>query len=138
MGNLIGKRLKELRLSLGNSMEVEADKLNSAFNLKITKSMMSRWESGASQPTNIFLSAYAQFHNVDLNYLVGLTDIKKPLRDFPSEDYILNFEEKILIKKFRALDERGKKAVVDTLEREYKYVDCDQADDYDQVAEKKA
>ena len=120
MDNLIGNRLKKLRIESGFSMEEEALKLNQSFNLKITKSMMSRWETGAAQPTNIFLSAYAQYHNVDLNYLVGLTDIKRPLHNTKDMDF--SCEEKDLIQKYRSLDDRGKRAVQDTIYREMGYV----------------
>lgn len=121
MDNKIGIRLKQLRVESGFSMDDEAFKLNSAFGLKITKSMMSRWENGSAQPTNIFLSAYARFHNIDLNYIVGLTDIKKPLTDcFPNDDF--NNDERLIIKKYRALDERGKYNVRETVDREYAFV----------------
>ncbi len=76
---IIGQRLKELRLNSDNTMDEEAAQLNQTFKLKITKSMMSRWESGQSQPSSVFLSAYAKYHNIDLNYIVGLTDVSSPL-----------------------------------------------------------
>ena len=65
---------------------------------------MSRWENNLSEPSNKFVAAYAKFFNIDLNYLVGLTDIKSPLysentnaykseRDLMIEKYQLNPEE---------------------------------------------
>ena len=38
MSDVIGVRLKQLRIEAGLSMDDEAEKLNKAFNLKITKS----------------------------------------------------------------------------------------------------
>ena len=77
--NITGKRLKELREDKGLTMQEEADILNKQYNLQITRGMMSRWESGKAQPSNMFLAAYAKYHNVDLNYIAGLSDVKKPL-----------------------------------------------------------
>lgn len=71
--------LKQLRLEKNLSMDDLCEKLNNSYNLKITKSMISRWENGQASPNNTYLSAYAKFFNIDLNYLVGLTDIRRPL-----------------------------------------------------------
>jgi len=74
-----GERLKELRLSKDFTMDKLADELNAKYNLKITKSMMSRWESGKAEPTNIFATAYAKYFNVKLDYILGLINEKEPL-----------------------------------------------------------
>ena len=74
-----GDKLKQLRIDKQLSMDALTDKLNSKFGLNITKSMMSRWENNLSEPSSKFVAAYARYFNVDLNYLVGLTDDKKPL-----------------------------------------------------------
>ena len=36
--------------------------------------MVSRWENNLSEPSNKFVTAYAKFFNVDLNYLAGITN----------------------------------------------------------------
>lgn len=74
-----GERLKELRTSKGFTMDKLAEELNNMYDLKITKSMMSRWESGKAEPTNIFATAYAKYFNVKLDYILGLIDEKEPL-----------------------------------------------------------
>lgn len=109
-GKVIGSRLKELREAAGHSMEEECASLNSAYNLKIGKGMMSRWETGKSQPSNNFLCAYALHHNIDLNYLVGLSDVKKPL----CEDCTQRppSEHSILIE-FRRLNPTGQSIAID-------------------------
>lgn len=81
-----GNRLKELRKPMGrpeNSMSMDelCKKLSTRFNLKINKSMMSRWENGTAVPDNKHIVAYAKFFDVDMNYLIGLTDIKRKLSD---------------------------------------------------------
>ena len=70
----IGKRLKELRKNNKLSMDSLVEKLNKKYNLRITKSMVSRWENNLSEPSNKFVTAYAKFFNVDLNYLAGITN----------------------------------------------------------------
>ena len=74
-----GDKLKQLRIDKQLSMDALTDKLNSKFGLNITKSMMSRWENNLSEPSSKCVAAYAKYFNVDLNYLVGLTDDRRPL-----------------------------------------------------------
>lgn len=70
----IGNRLKELRKNNKLSMDTLIEKLNQKYNLRITKSMVSRWENNLSEPSSKFVTAYAKFFNVDLNYLAGITN----------------------------------------------------------------
>lgn len=77
--------LKQLRLEKNLSMDELCEKLNNSYNLKITKSMISRWENGQASPNNSYLSAYAKFFNIDLNYLAGLTAVRRPLNFINSE-----------------------------------------------------
>ena len=79
MDNSTGQKLKNLRIEKALSMDELVNTLNYLYDLTMTKSMMSRWENDLSEPSNRFLSAYARFFDIDLNYLVGLTDIKKKL-----------------------------------------------------------
>lgn len=81
-----GDRLKELRKPTGYpernlSMDDLCQKLSSKFNLKINKSMMSRWENGTAVPDNKHIVAYAKFFDIDMNYLIGLTNIKRKLSE---------------------------------------------------------
>lgn len=108
LSKTIGRRLKELRESAGYSMEEECENLNRSFGLKIGKGMMSRWETGKSQPTNIFLCAYALYHNIDLNYLVGLSDFKAPLNSK------LSSQENELLNSFQSLNNAGKQQLLNT------------------------
>lgn len=90
--------LKQLRLEKDLSMDELCEKLNKTYNLKITKSMISRWENGQASPNNSYLSAYARFFNIDLNYLVGLTDIRRPLDYINPELENLNKRETLQLK----------------------------------------
>ncbi|AVQ30367.1 helix-turn-helix domain-containing protein [Fusobacterium varium] len=90
--------LKQLRFEKNLSMDELCEKLNKLYNLKITKSMISRWENGQASPNNTYLSAYAKFFNIDLNYLVGLTDTKRPLYFINPELETLNKRETLQLK----------------------------------------
>ena len=90
--------LKQLRLEKNLSMDELCEKLNNSYNLKITKSMISRWENGQASPNNSYLSAYAKFFNIDLNYLVGLTDIRRPLEFINPDLEKLNKRETMQLK----------------------------------------
>lgn len=90
--------LKQLRLEKNLSMDELCEKLNNSYNLKITKSMISRWENGQASPNNSYLSAYAKFFNIDLNYLVGLTDIRRPLNFINPDLEILSKRETMQLK----------------------------------------
>lgn len=90
--------LKQLRFEKNLSMDELCEKLNNNYNLKITKSMISRWENGQASPNNTYLSAYAKFFNIDLNYLVGLTDIRRPLEFVNPELEKLNKRETMQLK----------------------------------------
>ena len=127
INNITGKRLKELRESAGLTMQEEADVLNKTFNLQITRGMMSRWESGKAQPSNIFLSAYARYHNMDLNYIIGLTDVKKNLEEKYTLEEVsiennINERESNLLEKFRSLPEARKLKIEARIEAEYDIV----------------
>lgn len=75
MSKSLGGMLKEARVSHDLSMEQLAKTLNDRFDLKVTKSMISRWENDLSQPTNTFLASYAKLFNLDMNVLLGLEPI---------------------------------------------------------------
>ena len=90
--------LKQLRFEKNLSMDELCEKLNNNYNLKITKSMISRWENGQASPNNTYLSAYAKFFNIDLNYLVGLTDIRRPLEFINPDLEKLNKRETMQLK----------------------------------------
>lgn len=91
-------KIKKLRIDNNLSMEELCEKLNTLYSLKITKSMVSRWESGQTSPNNIYLAAYAKYFNMDLNYLAGLTDTPKPLEFINPELENLNKRETLQLK----------------------------------------
>lgn len=74
-----GDRLKELRGD--KSMDELVDEFSKYANIKINKSMISRWENGLAVPDQKQIIAYAKHFNVDMNYLLGLVNVKSNLND---------------------------------------------------------
>lgn len=71
--NDLGKRLYDIRVSHGLTLDQLAERLNATQNLSINKGMISRWENGRSTPYNTYLIAYAKEFNLDMNYLLGVS-----------------------------------------------------------------
>lgn len=75
----IGQRLKELRIAQGLTIDALREKLSlevqkTGIDIKgdgVSKSMISRWENGRSQPSAPYIRAYATLFNVDMNYILG-------------------------------------------------------------------
>lgn len=75
----IGQRLKELRTAQGLTIDALREKLSlevqkAGIDIKgegVSKSMISRWENGKSQPSAPYIRAYATLFNVDMNYILG-------------------------------------------------------------------
>ncbi|SQC97494.1 Helix-turn-helix domain [Fusobacterium necrophorum subsp. necrophorum] len=51
------------------------------YDLSVNKSMISRWETGIAVPDNKHIVAYAKYFDIDMNYLIGLTNVKRNLSD---------------------------------------------------------
>ncbi|MFZ8015665.1 helix-turn-helix domain-containing protein [Fusobacterium watanabei] len=81
---LYGDRIKELRKPKeGNSLSMDelCEIFKEKYGLNVNKSMISRWETGLSVPDNKHIVAYAKHFDVDMNYLIGLTNVKRKLSD---------------------------------------------------------
>lgn len=82
--NIIGKRLKELRKppnNTGISMDELCNIFKEKYNLNINKSMISRWENGTAIPDNKHIVAYAKYFDIDMNYLIGLTNVPRKISE---------------------------------------------------------
>ena len=77
----LGERLRKIRVDNDLTLYELAQIFNNRYGLKVSKSMISRWENG-TEPNNTSLSAYAKTFGVDMNYLLGLIDEEEmQLRD---------------------------------------------------------
>lgn len=73
-------RLKELREERDLTMEMLVGDLNIQFDIPFHKSNISRWESDATDPSLKHAKCIAEYFNVSLDYMIGLTDSKAPAR----------------------------------------------------------
>ncbi|WP_324628405.1 helix-turn-helix domain-containing protein [Bacillus paranthracis] len=105
MENTFGIRLKELRKINKMTQQNLADKLS------ISKSLISKYESGSAKPSYENLSDLANLFNVSTDYLTGKINTYKP--DEQKEKQIND-----LLKKFDKLDREKREKilkVIDTL-----------------------
>lgn len=89
----------------------------------LNKGAVSQYVNGKKAPTNLAASTIGEAFNVAPAWVMGFDVPMKPVVSDNEEAQELFDNEWELVKKYRALDERGKQAVHDTLDREYSYVD---------------
>ncbi|MDE5054858.1 helix-turn-helix transcriptional regulator [Niallia taxi] len=76
--NVFGDRLKVLRGNM--SLNELATELNKRYETNISKSMLSRYENGQADPKMDVVRIIADYFNVTLDYLGGITS--EPVRPF--------------------------------------------------------
>jgi len=78
----IGKRIKELRNERDLTIEMVVADMNRKFNFNppYHKSMISRWENQKSEPTLENAKYLSLYFDVSLDYLIGVTNTRTPLR----------------------------------------------------------
>ncbi|MGN0501773.1 MAG: XRE family transcriptional regulator, partial [Ruminococcus sp.] len=107
--NKLGKILQDARNNLGIKQVDVANKLG------CTAANVSSWERGKSK---IDIDSFAELCDMyKLDFAKVLEEISNNDNE-PKTDYLTS-DEKIHIKKYRTLDEYGKKAVDDLLDNEY-------------------
>ncbi len=81
----LGARLKELRTERDMSQDMVIYDINQRYNLKLTKGHLSKWENEVNMPNLKFAKYLCLYYNVSLDYLIGLTKIKAPVRVLTQE-----------------------------------------------------
>lgn len=76
---VFAERLKSLRTEKQFTMDMVVYDIEQKFNVEITKSHLSRWESGKTEPSIRYAALLAQYYNVSLDYLIGVTDHRAPV-----------------------------------------------------------
>lgn len=77
--DIFAQRLKKLRLEKQLTMDMVSYDMSKKFNINITRSHLSRWESGKTEPSIRFAYYFALYYGVNLDYLVGITDCRVPV-----------------------------------------------------------
>ncbi len=118
----IGQRIYDLR----TECDIQQGEL--AKKIHLHQSVLNRIEKGLRPARDEEIRSIALHFGVSADYLLGLPSPTKAqdssfAKSSHTEQASINAQEIALIEKFRALDERGKQAVMDTLEREYSYVE---------------
>ena len=114
----IGYRIRVRREELGLSQEELGKRLGYKSRSSINKIELD--QRNLTQPK---IKAIADALETTPAYIMGWTAPKQNTNtQIQSEQITLSSHEINLIKKYRSLDERGKQAVDDTLEREYDFV----------------
>ena len=109
----ISIRLKELRVSAGLSQQALADATS------ISKSSINMYERGDREPGLDTIEAFADFFNVDLDYLLGKSDTPRKTLITNSAQTITT-DEQDLLSKYRELDKYGKDTVDAVVECEHR------------------
>ena len=81
----LGSRLKELRTERDMSLDMVVYDINQRYNIEISKGNLSRWENGKNTPSLPMAKHLCLYYNVSLDYLLGLTKIKAPVRVLTKE-----------------------------------------------------
>lgn len=87
---------------------------------KITRSAIGMWESGQRKPKYEILETIADFFNVDMDYLLGRSSVRRVTSFSPSNTApapVLSHEESHLVKLYRRADEIDKRTVMTVLSR---------------------
>lgn len=116
---LYGDRIKELRKPKeGNSLSMDelCEIFKEKYGLNVNKSMISRWETGLSVPDNKHIVAYAKHFDVDMNYLIGLTNVKRKLSNITySNDSEKDKEISEIVAYVKSLDKSKLKQIKDLI-----------------------
>lgn len=110
------ERFKQLREEKGYSQQMLADKLS------ISRSTVGMYESGAREPNFELLEEIADFFNVDMDYLIGKSTIKRKIpvlqKDgIQKESPALTAEEKEFLNLYETASPEAREFVISTLKR---------------------
>lgn len=80
MDNVFPERLKELRIQRDLTIDMLVQDMNQRYELKLNKGTVSRWENGLTDPAISNVAHLAEYFNVSVDYMVGLTNVSTPVR----------------------------------------------------------
>ena len=81
-----GERLRGLRTDRDLTLDMVAYDINTRYHIEITKGHLSKWENGVNEPSLRFAKYLCLYYNVSLDYLLGLTKSKAPVRLLTKEE----------------------------------------------------
>lgn len=114
----IGKRLKETRLIAGLTQKELGERIG------ISASSIANYETGISHPKEPLLYALMNTLKIEPNFL-----FQDCVESISNNSIYVSFEEFTRIKKYRALDKRGREIVDIILETQFQYAKGDSDED---------
>lgn len=112
-------RFHELRKERGYTMDRLADDMNKRFGENFSKSTFSKWENARQEPSFSYVLMVADFFDVSVDYLIGISDDRTPKRSRDVYTARDEDERRFLIK-YRnakdAADQEQKKIISDSVE----------------------
>lgn len=92
---------KSLRISSGLTQQELGDRLS------VSQSTITMWENGKRQPDIETLEEIADFFNVDMNYLIGISEKTTRIIDQNQHDLLVLYDQ---------LNDEGQQIVIHTIE----------------------
>ena len=114
--NNFGDRLHSLRKSKSLTQEAFASSLNERYDLKINKSMVSKWENNIDTPSLNSAKYIAIFFDVSLDFLLGVSGDKNVVAvdvPAPADPLQLTEQEERLLGICRSLNDEGCERLVE-------------------------
>lgn len=123
----VGKRVMALRKEQGYTREVFAARLG------IPSTTLRNYELGIHEPGHSFIIQMAKEFMVSTDYLLGLSEDRKPAYPTGEDDSAVSETELALIRAFRRLDAHGKRVVRWLLAEEGKRMAAQEDDEGDDI-----
>lgn len=99
-----GKRLKSLRSEKGFTQEQLVLAINTIYELRLNKSMISKWENDKEDASMSYVIILAKYFDVSLDYLLAISNERKKTPEILEYYNILNnFGKKEAVKRVQEL-----------------------------------
>lgn len=91
--NITGTILKNLRLKKNITLDQLAAEINELFNITITGSMLSKWETGKAAPVYDHLKRLATYYDVTTDFLLGFDQYENLTNIDPDNNLDINSQK---------------------------------------------
>jgi len=71
--SILGDKIRELRKEKGLNQTQLSESLNNQFGLQTDRVMISKWETGFQTPVMNTIKCLAEYFNVSIDYINGIT-----------------------------------------------------------------
>ncbi|EGT3849662.1 helix-turn-helix domain-containing protein [Clostridioides difficile] len=99
-----GHIIKILRIEKKLTQDELAKNLNSSFNLKLNKGMISKWESNKAEPRFEYIKYISKYFDVSIDYLLGMTEYRNMYDNFDKK-----YDSKKLSLEVKEIEKNGEK-----------------------------